>query len=277
MCGPAIPAQSPPEVRPPTVWRNADADRMRVSSLVDHGVIRGLGRAIVEAALQSGASVIATARDPKTLEGFSKSVGDTGFLALAVDVTNESDVINAINMGYKKFGRIDVLVNNAGYANLASVEDIDIKDFRSGRIFQISSLGGRVASPGLTAYQGTKWAVGGFSTGLAQEVAPFGIKVTVLEPGGIRTDWAGSSMNIPAISEPYQETVGAFAEFLRDFSGKEPSLPEKIARIIIGLSEADDVPLRLLIGTDAVEYAAKAAEKLSIEDKKWYGVSVSSV
>ncbi|KAF3157617.1 Oxidoreductase boa17 [Orbilia oligospora] len=144
----------------------------------------------------------------------------------------------------------------------------------SGRIFQISSLGGRVASPGLTAYQGTKWAVGGFSTGLAQEVAPFGIKVTVLEPGGIRTDWAGSSMNIPAISEPYQETVGAFAEFLRDFSGKEPSLPEKIARIIIGLSEADDVPLRLLIGTDAVEYAAKAAEKLSIEDKKCFIDSV---
>ncbi|TGJ72385.1 Oxidoreductase boa17 [Orbilia oligospora] len=138
----------------------------------------------------------------------------------------------------------------------------------------MSSLGGRIASPSLTAYQSAKWAVGGFSTGLAQEVAPFGIKVTVLERGRIRTDWAGSSMNIPAINEPYQETVGAFAEFLRDFSGKEPSLPEKIARIIIGLSEADDVSLRLLIGTDAVEYAAKAAEKLSIEDKKCFIDSV---
>ncbi|KAF3190629.1 Oxidoreductase boa17 [Orbilia oligospora] len=210
--------------------------------------------------------------------------------------------MNAINAGYKRFGRIDVLVNNTGYANLASVEDIDIEDFRaqwetnfmgvvhtskaiipifrqqgSGHIFQISSLGGRVASSGLTAYQSAKWAVRGFSTGFVQEVAPLGIKVTVLEPGGIRTDWAGSLMNIAAISEPYQETVGAFAQFLPNFSGKEPSLPEKIARIIINLSEADDVPLRLLIGTDAMDYAAKAAEKLSIENKKWHGINISSV
>ncbi len=84
----------------------------------------------------------------------------------------------------------------------------------SGHIFQISSIGGRLASPGLTAYQSAKWAVGGFSLGLAQEVAPLGIKVTVIEPGGMRTDWAGSSMTIPPISEPYQQTVGAFAKML---------------------------------------------------------------
>ncbi|KAK6515166.1 Oxidoreductase boa17 [Arthrobotrys conoides] len=266
------------------------------------GSSRGLGRAIVEAVLQSGASVIATARDPKTLEKFSKSVGTSRFLALEVDVTNENEIIHAINTGYEKFGRIDIVVNNAGYANLASVEDINMQDFRaqwetnfmgvvhtskavlpilrrqgSGHIFQISSLGGRVASPGLTAYQSAKWAVGGFSTGLAQEVAPFGIKVTVLEPGGIRTDWAGSSMQVPAISEPYQQTVGAFAQFLRDFSGKEPSLPDKIAQIIVDLSDADDVPLRLLIGTDAVDYAAKAAKDLLVADQKWHDVSISSV
>ncbi|KAK4460376.1 oxidoreductase boa17 [Cladorrhinum samala] len=265
------------------------------------GSSRGLGRAIVEAALASGASVIATARSAKSLDALAEKFGPDRFLALALDVSRESDVVETIRAGHQKFGRIDVVVNNAGYANTAALEDMEIQDFRqqmdtnfmgvvyvtkaaipilrrqgSGRIFQVSSLGGRLGTPGLSAYQSAKWAVGGFSTVVAQELAPLGIKVTVLEPGGIRTDWAGSSMMIPEISEPYSSTVGAVAEMRRKRLGSEESLPEKIARIVVDLSEADDPPFRLLLGPQAVEYAAKAAEELAASDEKWRHVSLSS-
>jgi len=265
------------------------------------GASRGLGRAIVEAALASGASVIATARTVTSLDAFAQNVDPGRFLALSVDVSKESEVTSAVNAGHAKFGRIDVVVNNAGYANTAAVEDIEIHDFReqietnfmgvvyvtkavlpilrkqgSGHIFQVSSVGGRVGSPGLSAYQSAKWAIGGFSTVLAQEVAPLGIKITVLEPGGIRTDWAGSSMRTPPISEPYKPTVGASDEMRRNMSGKQPSLPEKIASIIVDLSGTEDAPLRLLLGPDAVQHAGKAAEILAESDRKWRDVSLSS-
>ncbi|OQD82370.1 hypothetical protein PENANT_c022G00792 [Penicillium antarcticum] len=184
---------------------------------------------------------------------------------------------------------------------MAAVEDIDVQDFRaqvdanllsvvyvsktvlpilrqqkSGHIFQVSSLGGRLGAPGLSAYQCAKWAVGGFSTVLAQEVAPHNIKITVLEPGGIRTDWAGSSMQTPVVSEPYQQTVGAFIEFLRSSSGSEPSIPSKIADIVLKLIDEKEPPLRLLIGPDAVEYGGKTGEALTASDKKWQPLSLSS-
>ncbi len=265
------------------------------------GSSRGLGRAIVEAALSSGASVIATARSVNSLDALAAKFGPDRFLALALDVTKESEVIKAIHAGHEKFGRIDVVVNNAGYANTAALEDMEIQDFHqqmntnfmgvvyvtkavipilrkqgSGHIFQVSSIGGRIGTPGLSAYQSAKWAVGGFSTVVAQELAPLGIKVTVLEPGGIRTDWAGSSMKIPEISEPYKPTVGAVAEMLQKISGSEESLPEKIAHIIVDLSEDKDAPLRLVLGPQAVELAAKAAEELAASDRKWRHVSLTS-
>ncbi|KAL2808447.1 hypothetical protein BJX63DRAFT_439406 [Aspergillus granulosus] len=265
------------------------------------GSSRGLGLAIAEAALDSGASVIATARKPEQLDGLVQKYGSERVLPLALDVTSYEQVIQAVKAGREKFDRIDFVVNNAGYANTASVEDMEIDDFRaqvdanllgvvyvtkavlpilrtqnSGHIFQISSLGGRVGSPGLSAYQCSKWAVGGFSTVLAQEIAPFDIKMTVLEPGGIRTDWAGSSMKVPPISEPYQSTVGAFVEYLRKANGTEPSLPPKIAQIILKLTTEPDPPLRLLIGPDAVGYAGKVAEALSASDAKWRELSITS-
>lgn len=266
------------------------------------GSSRGLGRAVVEAALESGASVIATARSTESLSDLSQRFGPERLLPLVADVANESDVTTAVEAGLKKFGRIDVVVNNAGYANIASVEDISIVDFReqfetnfmgvvyvtkavlptlrrqgSGHIFQVSSIGGRVGSAGLSAYQSAKWAVNGFSTVLAQEVGPLGIKVTSLEPGGIRTDWAGSSMKVPPVSEPYRATVGAGAEMRRSESGKQPSLPDKIAKIVVDLANTDDAPVRLLIGPDAAKYGAMAAEALAASDQKWHDVSVSSV
>ncbi|KAJ5742012.1 Bcboa17 [Penicillium manginii] len=267
------------------------------------GSSRGLGLAIAEAALNNGDSVIATARKPEQLANLVEKFGSDRVLPVALDVTDNDQVIQAVKTGHERFGRIDVVINNAGYANTAAVEDIDINDFRSqvdanlfgvvfvskavlpilrqqtsgGHIFQVSSLGGRVGSPGLSAYQCSKWAVGGFSTVLSREVAPLGIKITVLEPGGIRTDWAGSSMHVPPVSEPYQPTVGAFVETLRKSNGSEPSIPSKIAAIILKVLDDKEPPLRLLIGPEAVEYGRAASDALAASDEKWREVSLSSV
>jgi NAD(P)-dependent dehydrogenase (short-subunit alcohol dehydrogenase family) len=243
------------------------------------GSSRGLGLAITEAALAAGDRVIATARNPSTLDALVSQYGSDRILPLTLDVSDNAQVLAAVKAGHEKFARIDVVVNNAGYANTVSVEDVlpILRAQKSGYIFQVSSLGGRIGVPGLSAYQSAKWAVGGFSTVLAQEVAPFGIKVTVLEPGGIRTEWAGSSMNIPTPSEPYKRTVGAFSEFLRGtVYGSEPSLPEKIAEIIFKLLGEEEPPLRLLVGPDAVDYAEKAAQGLAENDAKWRELSISS-
>lgn len=264
------------------------------------GSSRGLGRAVVEAALEAGDSVIATARKADQLKDLVGKYGDR-VMPESLDVTQSDAVLMAVQGGHRRFGRIDVVVNNAGYGDVAAVEDVTLESFRAqidtnffgvvhvtkavlpilrmqgcGHIFQVSSLGGRIGSVGLSAYQSAKWAVGGFSTALAQEVAPFGIKVTVLEPGGIRTDWAGSSMTIPPISKPYEQTVGRFAEFLREHTGKEPSDPRKIAGLVVRLAEREDAQLRLLVGPDAVEYAGKAAEALAQSDRNWRELSVST-
>ncbi|KAE8392890.1 hypothetical protein BDV23DRAFT_150144 [Aspergillus alliaceus] len=265
------------------------------------GCSRGLGLAIAETALNAGEFVIATARKPEQLAGLTEKYGSERVLTLALDVSNNNQVIEAVKTGHERFGRIDVVVNNAGYANTIAVEDIDINDFRaqvdanlfgvvyvskavlpilrqqqSGHIFQVSSVGGRLGVPGLSAYQCSKWAVGGFSTVLAQEVAPLGIKVTVLEPGGMKTDWAGSSMKIPPVSKPYESTVGPMAEMRRKNLGTEPSIPSKVADIVLQLSNEAEPPLRLLIGPDAMEYAGKAAEALAKSDADWRALSLSS-
>lgn len=262
------------------------------------GASRGLGRAVVEAALAAGNSVIATARKPEQLEDLVAKHGDR-VLPLALDVTDNDAVLKAVRAGHDKFGRIDVVVNNAGYGDVAAVEDVTVESFRAqidtnflgvvyvtkavlpilreqrrGHIFQISSVGGRVGAAGLSAYQSAKWAVGGFSTCLAQEVAPFGVKVTVLEPGGMRTDWAGSSMSILPVSEPYQQTVGQFAGFVRGYQA--PSDPRKVADLVVSLAGREDTPLRLLVGPDAVAAAGHAAEALAESDKKWRDVSLST-
>ncbi|MFJ7948925.1 SDR family NAD(P)-dependent oxidoreductase [Streptomyces sp. NPDC096354] len=269
------------------------------------GSSRGLGRAIVTAALEAGDRVVATARKPAQLDDLADLYGDR-ILPLALDVTDDDAVQRAVQEGLKTFGRYDVVVNNAGYGDLASVEDVTANDFRaqidtnfygvvhvskavlpilreqgSGHIFQVSSLGGRIGSVGLAAYQSAKWAVGGFSTVLAQEVAPLGIKITVLEPGGMRTDWAGSSMTIPPISAPYQPTVGAFADMIRnpsitpEVAAANSADPARVAQTVVDLAGRDDAPVRLLLGKDAVQYAGAAAQALAESDDRWRPVSES--
>ena len=264
------------------------------------GSSRGLGREIVLAALAAGHRVAATARRPEQLSDLVARHGDR-VLPVALDVADGEAAERAVQAAVDAFGRLDVVVNNAGYANLASVEDITAADFRaqldtnllgvvnvskaalpalraqgSGHIIQVSSLGGRVATPGLSAYQAAKWAVGGFSEVLAQEVAPLGIKVTVLEPGGMRTDWAGSSMTVPPISEPYQQTVGALAAMLSRTDLAAAGDPAKVAQVVLQVADLDEPPIRLLLGSDAVQYAAFAAQARAAEDAKWRDLSVST-
>lgn len=263
------------------------------------GSSRGLGRNIVEVALEAGEMVVATARKPEQLQDLVERYGDQ-VRTIALDVTNPESATNAVKAAVEAFGRIDVLVNNAGYGDIASVEDVTIDDFKaqidtnfygvvymtkavlpvmrqqgSGHIIQVSSIGGRSGAPGLAGYQSAKWAVGGFSTVLTQEVAPFGIKVTVLEPGGMRTDWAGTSMTIPPISKPYEQTVGAFVGFLKTIAGNEVSDPVKVAKVIVELIDMPEPPFRLLIGTDAVSVADSCAKNLADSDAKWRSLSES--
>ncbi|MGW4675035.1 SDR family NAD(P)-dependent oxidoreductase [Streptomyces sp. NPDC004324] len=265
------------------------------------GSSRGLGRAIVEAALEAGDRVVATARKPAQLDDLVVRHGDR-ILPLALDVARDDDVRRAVREGLEAFGRYDVVVNNAGYGDIASVEDVTPEAFRAqidtnfygvvqvtkavlpvlreqgaGHIFQVSSVGGRVGSAGLSAYQSAKWAVGGFSTVLAQEVAPLGIQVTVLEPGGMRTDWAGSSMTIPPVSEPYRQTVGGFADMIRSSaaSGSAESDPVKVARVVRDLAGRQDAPVRIVLGAQAYGIAQAAARAIAESDEKWREVSES--
>ncbi|MCX4580064.1 SDR family NAD(P)-dependent oxidoreductase [Streptomyces sp. NBC_01571] len=265
------------------------------------GSSRGLGRAIVETALEAGDQVVATARESARLDDLVARHGDR-ILPLTLDVTSDDDVRSAVREGLEAFGRYDVVVNNAGYGDIASVEDVTLDAFRAqidtnfygvvqvtkavlpalrlqgfGHIFQVSSVGGRVGSAGLSAYQSAKWAVGGFSTVLAQEVAPLGIKVTVLEPGGMRTDWAGSSMTIPPVSEPYQQTVGTFADMIRgsSTSNSAESDPVKVAHVVHDLAGRQDAPVRIVLGAQAYEIAQAASRAITESDEKWREVSES--
>ncbi|EQB50096.1 hypothetical protein CGLO_10474 [Colletotrichum gloeosporioides Cg-14] len=257
------------------------------------GASRGLGRSLVEAVLENGDAVIATARSPQQLSYLEETYDKSRLLLAALDVTNSSNAVQVVQQAYDKFGRIDVVVNNAGYADSASIEDMTLESFRAqmetnffgvvnvtkavlpllrkqgfGHILQVSSVGGRLGSPGLGAYQSAKWAVGGFSTVLSKEVAPLGIKVTVLEPGGIKTDWAGSSMGHGHVSEAYVKTVG-FMKEARERAFDDWSEPSSIAKAIIHIAAVEEPPLRLLLGPDTIQHAAAASEALTASDRKW--------
>ncbi|KAF4974836.1 hypothetical protein FZEAL_8297 [Fusarium zealandicum] len=261
------------------------------------GSARGLGRAMVEAILASGDIVVATARKPQSLADLVEKYGSDKILTAALDVSDVDRVNQVVKEAEQAFGRIDLVVNNAGYAEIVSVEDISPEAFRaqmdvnffgvlnvskavlpimrrqqSGHILQISSVGGRIASPGLAAYQSAKWAVGGFSTSLSQEVAPFGIKVTVIEPGAIMTDFINHAVDNGVITEPYQQTVGSTNLVKDRFSSTWPG-PSKMANAILYISRVDDPPLRLLLGQDTIPFIKMATEALAASDEKWLNVT----
>lgn len=263
------------------------------------GASRGLGRAITNAALAAGHSVVAGVRSVSALDDLV-AAHPARLAVVELDVTNDDHVRAAIATALDRFGRLDVLVNNAGYANMGAIEDVGFDDFRtqidtnflgvvrltqsalpimrtqrSGHIVQVSSVGGRLTRPGLAAYQSAKWAVTGFSGVLAQEVAPLGIKVTVLEPGGMRTDWAGSSMRIDPIREEYAATVGVAAAASKP-ANLGASDPAKVAALLLEVVDMADPPTRLLVGPDAYRYATAAGRDLLAADEKWEKLSVST-
>ncbi|MGW4523676.1 SDR family NAD(P)-dependent oxidoreductase [Amycolatopsis sp. NPDC004378] len=264
------------------------------------GSSRGLGRRVVEQALAAGHRVVATARDPRALDDLVARYGEQVHVE-ALDVTDPAAAEAAVAAGVAAFGRLDVVVNNAGQGDRVSLEDTTLEVFRrqietnffgtvyvtkavvpvlreqgGGRIIQVSSVGGRVGSPGMTAYQSAKWAVGGFTEALAAEVAPLGIKLTVLEPGGMRTDWGGASMTTPPISAPYEATVGASARAMAGFEQHATGDPRKVAGLVLTVAGLDEPPLRLLAGSDAYEFGREAWQHRVDTDAKWAHLSTST-
>ncbi|GGA23082.1 oxidoreductase [Paenibacillus physcomitrellae] len=264
------------------------------------GSSRGLGRALAEEVLKQGHKLFATARRPEQLnELVQRYPGQVETFAL--DVTNKEQVKSAVQKAVDVFGRIDVLVNNAGYGNIASIEEITDEDLRAqietnlfgvinvtqtalpvlrkqreGHILQLSSIGGRIGSPGLGAYQTAKWAVEGFSEVLAGEIKHLGIKVTIIEPSGFRTDWAGSSMSYQEPMDDYKETVGKMHELVRQGSGKQDGDPVRAAKAMITIVGEDNPPLRLLLGKGAVQMAKQVDQAKLAETEKWEALSISA-
>ncbi|MEV6106479.1 oxidoreductase [Streptomyces sp. NPDC051940] len=258
------------------------------------GASRGFGRALAEAVLDAGDRLVATARRPEQLQDLVTRYGDRA-RAVPLDVTDSAAAHDAVRAAVDAFGRLDVVVNNAGYANSGPIEEMAEDDFRaqfeanffgvvnvtraalpvlrsqrSGMFVQFSSLGGRVGgTPGMGAYQSAKFAVEGFSEVLAGEVAPFGVKVLIVEPGAFRTDWQGSSMALHTVGPDYEQTVGAMNTYRRDNNGKQPGDPVRAARVLIDVVGHDDPPRRLLLGAQAVTMALEAGEARAAETLKW--------
>lgn len=266
------------------------------------GGSQGLGKALALAALEAGDRVVVTSRKPDALASV-RSAYPQRIETVALDVTSPSQVRDVVAAAVERFGSIDVVVNNAGYATSGSIEDCHEDEFRaqvevnlygvvnvtravlpvmrrrrSGHIVQISSIGGRVGgTPGLGAYQTAKFAVEGFSEVLANEAAPFGVKVTIVEPGGIRTGWAeGAAEPSGPVAPDYESTVGAWQRRFAEYAGNEPGDPDRMARAIIRAVDADEPPRRLLLGSDALGIAIESEEARLTEARKWADVSRST-
>jgi NAD(P)-dependent dehydrogenase (short-subunit alcohol dehydrogenase family) len=265
------------------------------------GSSRGLGWELAKAVLANGDRLVATARRPEQLRELVETYGDA-VRTVALDVTDPAAARAAVQVALDEFGSLDVLVNNAGHANSAPIEDTSDEDFRAqietnlfgvvnvtkaalpvlrgqraGHVIQFSSVGGRVGgTPGIAAYQTAKFGVEGFSEVLANEVKPFGVKVTIVEPGAFRTDWQGSSMRMAPVGADYEPSVGEMHRRRQAMSGTEAGDPVRAAGIIVAIAELDEPPLRLLLGAGAVDLADTASKARAAEASKWAEVSRSA-
>jgi NAD(P)-dependent dehydrogenase (short-subunit alcohol dehydrogenase family) len=262
----------------------------------------GLGRDIAEAALAAGDSVVAGTRRIEELDALVAQYGDR-VQPVVLEVRDEAQARAAVQLAVDRFGKLDVLVNNAGYGQLAPFEQMSGEDFqavvdtcfygvvyttraavpvmrrqRSGHIFQVSSIGGRLGMPGNTPYHAAKWAVGGFSDGLAMEVGPFGVKVCSLEPGGIRTNWARrAGQNPPELLPEYEPSIGPILELVKYIEGRQEGDPKKIADLIVRLANSDDVPVRLILGVDAEKRVKNAETARAEEAERFRELTLSTV
>jgi NAD(P)-dependent dehydrogenase (short-subunit alcohol dehydrogenase family) len=252
----------------------ASIDNSRVWFIT--GASRGLGRVLTEEVLDSGGRVLATARRTDKIRDLPRRHPGQA-AATALDVTDPAQIRDAVDRALDEFGRIDVLVNNAGYGLLGALEELSDEELRSqfetnlfglvnvtravlphfraqrsGHIVQISSLSGVVPNPGESAYAATKFALEGMSESLAQEVAHLGIRVTIVEPGPVRTEFAGRSLRRADPIDDYADSVGQVRELLAQLDGSQPNDPARVTQAIIEATHQDQPPLHLPLGEQAI-------------------------
>jgi NAD(P)-dependent dehydrogenase (short-subunit alcohol dehydrogenase family) len=265
------------------------------------GCSTGFGRELARTVLDRGYRAVVTARNPAKAEDIAAGKGDRA-LVLELDVTDPVEVDNAVKSAEQHFGQIDVLVNNAGIGYFGAVEESEEEEVRRmfeinffglssmtravlpvmrkqrrGHIVNISSIGGLRSFPTLAYYNATKYAVEGFSEALAIEVEPLGIKVTIVEPSGFRTDWAGrSAAESKNRIADYATTAGKNLETLRGYSGKQPGDPARAAAAIIAAVESPNPPLRLLLGKAALKGARIKLDMLKKDFDAWEKTTVDA-
>lgn len=258
------------------------------------GSSTGFGRSLTEAVLQHGDTVIATARKPEQLDDLVQQYPDR-VQAVRLDITNPQNIHSAVSTAVQALGRIDVLVNNAGYGLIGALEEVSDEQIQrnfdtnlfgaihmmravlpimrqqgSGHIVNMSAIAGFTNELGFSVYGGAKFALEGVSEAVQGEVAPFGIKVTIVEPGPFRTDFIGRSLDRATNQmEEYQPTVGKFLQFLSTIEGKQPGDPVKAANAIIQVVEAENPPLRLVLGKYAYSKFRQKIASLTQELDAW--------
>ncbi|MBW4422623.1 MAG: SDR family NAD(P)-dependent oxidoreductase [Myxacorys californica WJT36-NPBG1] len=280
---------------------NSDKNRVAPKVWLITGCSTGFGRALAEAVLKKGDSLIATAREPEQLRALIEPYPETA-KAVRLDVTLPQDIQAAIDTAIATFGRIDVLVNNAGHGLIAALEeisDVDIHQFfetnffgavrlmravlplmrqqGSGHIVNMSSTAGLVGFGGSSLYCGAKFALEGTSEALAKEVESFGIKVTLIEPGAFRTDFNGRSL--AAAEQPihaYASVSAASLQWFKEMDGQQPGNPAKASQAIIQAVEDPHPPMRLALGTDAMTLIQEKLESIKTDLDAWQQVTVST-
>lgn len=262
------------------------------------GCSTGFGRALAQEALAQGYRVAVAARKTEDVQDIVSAYPDTS-IAVQLDVTVPEQIKAAVATTLEKFNQIDVLVNNAGIGYFAAVEESEDAEVRrmfeinvfglakmtqevlpqmrkqkSGHILNISSIGGLRSFPGVGFYNATKYAVDGLSEALYKEVAPLGIKVTIIAPSGFRTDWAGRSAKDTSVKiDDYATTAGKNAGDIRGYSGNQPGDPVRAAKAMIDVTETEHPPLRLLLGAAALKGARIKVEELKHDFETWAAVS----
>jgi NAD(P)-dependent dehydrogenase (short-subunit alcohol dehydrogenase family) len=264
------------------------------------GASRGIGSEIAKAVLAAGDQLVATARRVETLDYLGKQ---DNLLNVALDVTDEAQVHEAVSLALARFGRIDVLVNNAGFGLLGAVEESSaaeveriyrtnvfgllnmaravlpgMRERRSGHIVNFSSIGGYAGSLGWGVYCSTKFAVEGITEALHAELAPLGIHATVIEPGYFRTDFLDGSSLISTKAEisDYADTVGKMRKFAADHNQQQPGNPVKLAQALLQLANASQPPLRLPLGTDTLAAIAQKNAFVEKETEQWRTLAAST-
>jgi NAD(P)-dependent dehydrogenase (short-subunit alcohol dehydrogenase family) len=264
------------------------------------GASRGFGAEITRIALQKGHQVVATARDPEAID---RRITSDHLMTVAVDVTVEAQVAAAVEQAVARFGRLDVVVNNAGRGLLGAVEEASdsaaravydtnvfgslnviraalptLRAQRRGHVINISSIGGFIGSAGWGIYNSTKFAVEGFSEALHQELAPLGIAVTIVEPGYFRTDFLdGASLHTAdTVIGDYADTAGTTRTTAVEVNHTQPGDPVKAAAAIVELGSSPQPPMRVQLGQDAFDAVAEKIVFVAEEQRAWHSLSSST-